>query len=527
MGGQEPSTVPVYEATFKDATKGFVRERLTAQDVREARTQLRGRGVVPLAIQEVSRLSLLVERVKASVAKAGPSEQEKARQVQEKAQRKAEVDALRSQMGKVQYFAYSAINDDNREEVTGLIKAHNPREARQLLRDQGLIPKSLRVDFFGQFKAAQAQAGPKAREVKSYDQTPFERVWERVFPPKVTQKDLTLMAQQLAAITQAGLPIVQALHLLRDTLQNKYLQRIVTEMIEQITQGVSLGEVIKGYKDVFPPLFIELVDMGEATGNLDENMKRLADYMARQLELQQKVKGAMTYPTIVLGILVLIVTGLMIFIVPTFIKLFADFKVELPLLTRMLLGMSHFITHDWYYFFLLPPLAWAWKHASRTALYKYVWDKVEFKLPLVGELFYKVTLTHMLNNMSMSIRSGLTMVRALDSLYENTSNHVLKEKVAEICDNVKVGARLGTVVLAADIFPPLVNRLIAVGDETGAMDDMLQRASSYMDNEVEQSVKTLTSAIEPAMTLLLGGTVMFIVGALYFPLMGIMGGPKH
>ncbi|MEB3328572.1 MAG: type II secretion system F family protein [Candidatus Sericytochromatia bacterium] len=516
--------MPVFEATFKDASNRYVRERVTAESERAARTQLRGRGYMPLEIKPVSRLTLLVERVRTSVAKAGPSQE---RRAQDATQRKAEVDALRATMGQARYYRYEAVNDDTREVVTGLLKAHSPREARQLLRDQRLIPKLIRVDWLGQFKAAQQQAGPQAREAKSFAQTDFERVWERLFPPKVSQKDLTLMAQQLAAITQAGLPIVQALHLLRDTIQNKHLQRIVTEMMEQITQGVSLGEVIKGYRDVFPPLFIELVDMGEVTGNLDENMKRLADYMARQLELQQKVKGAMTYPTIVLGILVLIVTGLMIFIVPTFIKLFADFKVELPLLTRILLGISHFMTHDWPYFFGIPPLLWAWRQASRTALYKYVWDKVEFKLPLVGGLFYKVTLTHMLNNMSMSIRSGLTMVRALDSLHENTANHVLKEKIAEISENVKVGARLGTVVLAADIFPPLVNRLIAVGDETGAMDEMLQRASTYMDNEVEQAVKTLTSAIEPAMTLLLGGTVMFIVGALYFPLMGIMGGPKH
>jgi type IV pilus assembly protein PilC len=519
--------LPVFEATFKDASNRYVRERVTAESERAARTQLRGRGFMPLEIKPVSRLTLFVERMKTSVAKAGPSPEERGRRTQDATQRKAEVEALRATMGHARYYYYEAVNDDTREIVTGLMKAHSPREARQQLRDQRLIPKVVRVDWLGQFKAAQQQAGPKAKEATSFAQTDFERVWERVFPPKVSQKDLTLMAQQLAAITQAGLPIVQALHLLRDTIQNKYLQRIVTEMTEQITQGVSLGEVIKGYRDVFPPLFIELVDMGETTGNLDENMKRLADYMARQLELQQKVKGAMTYPTIVLGILVLIVTGLMIFIVPTFIKLFADFKVELPLLTRILLGISHFMTHDWYYFFGIPPLLWGWRQVSRTALYKYVWDKVEFKLPLVGALFYKVTLTHMLNNMSMSIRSGLTMVRALDSLYENTSNHVLKEKIAEICENVKVGARLGTVVLAADIFPPLVNRLIAVGDETGAMDEMLQRASTYMDNEVEQAVKTLTSAIEPAMTLLLGGTVMFIVGALYFPLMGIMGGPKH
>lgn len=519
--------MPVFEATFKDTSNRYVRERVSADSVRAARNQLRSRGVVPLTIEPVSSVSLFVERLRASIAKAGPSPDDVARRAQAKAQRASEVEAVRAQMGQHRYYAYEAIRDENREEVTGLLRATSPRAARQLLRDQGLIPKSIRHDLFGQFKASTQQEGPKAKAVQRFDQTPFERFYERIFPPKVTQKDLTLMAQQLAAITQAGLPIVQALHLLRDTVSNKYLQRIITEMIEQITQGISMGECIKNYRDVFPPLFIELVDMGEATGNLDENMKRLADYMARQLELQQKVKGAMTYPTIVLGILILIVTGLMIFIVPTFIKLFADFKVELPLLTRILLGMSHFITHDWYYFFVLPPLAWGWKHVSRTALYKYVWDKLEFKLPLVGNLFYKVTLTHMLNNMSMSIRSGLTMVRALDSLYENTSNHVLKEKVAEIAENVKVGARLGTVVLAADIFPPLVNRLIAVGDETGAMDDMLQRASLYMDNEVEQSVKTLTSAIEPAMTLLLGGTVMFIVGALYFPLMGIMGGPKH
>jgi type IV pilus assembly protein PilC len=176
---------------------------------------------------------------------------------------------------------------------------------------------------------------------------------------------------------------------------------------------------------------------------------------------------------------------------------------------------------------VLIPTHFLSKHIRRTALFKFLWDKVEYKIPIFGDLNYKVQLTQMLSNLSMSLRSGLTVIRALDSLHENTRNHLMKEKVEEITENVKMGARLGVVVLAADIFPPLVNRLIAVGDETGGMDDMLSRAAAYMDSEVQEAVKAMTAAIEPMMTLFLGGTVMFIVGALYFPLMGIMGGGHH
>ncbi|MEB3285182.1 MAG: type II secretion system F family protein [Candidatus Sericytochromatia bacterium] len=517
--------MPVFEAVFKDANNRFSKERLTAANVREARTLLRDRGQLPLSLTAVSVSTLWVERLRGAIAKAGPSAEERQRQSALKAKRKAESEAFRAKVGALQYFAYEAINDDTREEVVGLIRAHSVKEARQMLREQRLLPKSIQRDYFGQFKDNK-DGGPQAKKQDDFKTTDFERLVQRVFPPSVSQKDLTLMAQQLAAITQAGLPIVQALHLLRDTVQNKHLQVIITEMTEQISQGVSFGECIKNYRDVFPPLFIELVDMGETTGNLDENMGRLADYMAKQLELQQKVKGAMTYPLIVLGILTLIVVGLMIFIVPTFMKLFKEFKVQLPLATEMLLWMSWFVTHRWYTVFVLPVVWWLGRLVVRTAVFRFVWDKLEFKIPIFGPLNYKVTLTHMLNNMAISLRSGLTVIRALDSLEENVRNHLLKDKVAEITENVKMGARLGTVVLAADIFPPLVNRLIAVGDETGGMDDMLFRASTYMDNEVEQAVKTLTSAIEPMMTLLLGGTVMFIVGALYFPLMGIMGGAK-
>lgn len=517
--------MPTFEAVSKDTNNHYVKERVSAPSVKDARTMLRERGLMPMEITEISRIALMIEGFKAAVAKAGPTEEERARE-QAQAKKKAEVDELKQKMGKTSYYYYEGINDDTREEVTGLLKATSLKNARELLREMRLIPKAIRLDPFGQFKAHKDQ-GPKVKKEKNFDQNEFEKLLEKIFPPKVTQKDLTLMAQQLAAITQAGLPIVQALHLLRDTIQNKFLQKIVTEMIDSISQGVSFGECIKEYRDVFPGLFIELVDMGETTGNLDENMKRLAEYMAKQLELQQKVKGAMTYPLIVLGILVLIVVGLMIFIVPTFMKLFEEFKVDLPLATRMLLFMSWCVTQRWYYAGFIPVFLWIRKLIVRTALFKFLWDKVEYKIPVFGDLNYKVTLTHMLNNLAISMRSGLTVIRALDSLHENTRNHILKEKVAEITENVKMGARLGVVVLAADIFPPLVNRLIAVGDETGAMDDMLFRASSYMDNEVEQAVKALTAAIEPMMTLFLGGTVMFIVGALYFPLMGIMGGPKR
>jgi type IV pilus assembly protein PilC len=525
---EEFSTVsPVFQSTVKDVNNHYLIERITAKNAREARLQLRQQGYTPMEIKEVSSLQIMLEGFKSAVAKAGPTEEEQ-RRAAEKAAKAEEIKALKAATATKKYYAYEAINDDTREEVTGLIKAIDLKDARTQLRDARLIPKSIRLSLMGSFNAQAANDGPKVKKEKTYDQNSFQKLMEKIFPPKVSVKDLTLMAQQLAAITQAGLPIVQALHLLRDTVTNKFLQKIVSEMISDITQGVSFGEAIKQYPDVFPSLFIELVDMGEVTGNLDENMKRLADYMGKSLELQQKVKGAMTYPLIVLGILVLIVTGLMIFIVPTFMKLFEDFKVDLPFATRALLALSWFLTNKAYMIPMIGiPAHFIFKHITRTALFKFIWDKVEYKIPIFGDLNYKVTITQILSNLSLSLKSGLTVTRALDSVRENTRNHLLKEKLDEIAENVKMGARLGVVVLAADIFPPLVNRLIAVGDETGAMDDMLSRAATYMDNEVEEAVKAMTAAIEPMMTLFLGGTVMFIVAALYFPLMGIMSGPKR
>lgn len=516
---------PVFESTVKDINNRFITERVTATNAREARTMLREQGYTPLEIKEVSKVTIMVEGLRAAIAKAGPTEADQARAAEKKA-KEEQVKALRDASKSSRYFKYEAISDDSHDEVTGLIKARDLKEARQLLREQRLIPKAIRPSLLGSFQSDK-DAGPKVKKEENFDQNSFEKLMERIFPPKVTTKDLTLMAQQLAAITQAGLPIVQALHLLRDTVSNKFLQKIIVEMTEKISNGVSFGETIKEYPDVFPSLFIELVDMGEVTGNLDENMKRLAEYMAKQLALQQKVKGAMTYPMIVLGILALIVTGLMIFIVPTFMKLFEEFKVELPITTQILLWMSWFVTQRWWMVPLIFfPTQFVIKHITRTAIFKFLWDKIEYKIPIFGDLNYKVTLTQILSNLSISLRSGLTVMRALDSVYENTRNHLLKEKLLEIGENVKMGARLGVVVLAADIFPPLVNRLIAVGDETGGMDDMLARAAAYMDNEVEEAVKALTAAIEPMMTLFLGGTVMFIVASLYFPLMGIMGGKK-
>ena len=319
--------MPVFDVVSKDTHNHYVKERLSAPTVKDARTMLRERGYMPMEIKEISRMTLMVEAFKAAVAKAGPTDEEKAREA-DKAKKKAEVDELKAKMAGSKFYYYEGINDDTAEECVGIVKAQSFKDARAQLREKRMIPKVIRRDLFGQFKFNKDDS-PKVKKEKNFDQSSFERMVEKIFPPKVTQKDLTLMAQQLAAITQAGLPILAALGLLRDTIANRYLQKIVTEMIEQISQGVSFGETIKEYNDVFPALFIELVEMGETTGNLDENMKRLGDYMAKQLELQQKVKGAMTYPLIVLGILVLIVIGLMIFIVPTFMRLFEEFKVEL------------------------------------------------------------------------------------------------------------------------------------------------------------------------------------------------------
>ena len=197
---------------------------MTAANVREARTLLRDRGQLPLSLTAVSVSTLWVERLRGAIAKAGPSAEERQRQSALKAKRKAESEAFRAKVGALQYFAYEAINDDTREEVVGLIRAHSVKEARQMLREQRLLPKSIQRDYFGQFKDNK-DGGPQAKKQEDFKTTDFERLVQRVFPPSVSQKDLTLMAQQLAAITQAGLPIVQALHLLRDT-NNSFFKNI-------------------------------------------------------------------------------------------------------------------------------------------------------------------------------------------------------------------------------------------------------------------------------------------------------------
>lgn len=490
----------------------YVKDVVEAPDLRTARTMMRDQGLFPITLEEVSELQSLIESTQKGINKA--IEETKAKGAKKKGRKKADEDEPAKKIERPYLFKYKALHQATKEEVEGHIVETDIRKARIALREQNMIPIDVQ----------------RERKVKSENETEdsfFTSFIDRLAPPKVPLKELVLFAQQLAAMIEAGLALTQALEILIQSTNDRILRKNVREILAEIIEGRSFADSLRTRSYIFPKIFAELVSLGEETGNLDQNLKRLADYLTADLELRAKIKSALTYPKVVGFILIMMVTGIMIFIVPTFIALFEDFKIKIPLLTQMLIDLSNLIRYDWLKLILGIVIGMAvYKNVIKTKGFKWLWYRVEYKIKMVGDLLLKIALSKILHNLSIALKAGLTITRAMDNSLEGISNDILREKLKIASLQIQSGARLSTCFEQMEMFPKLVIQLVSAGEATGNIDEMLGRAAGYIDNEINTTVDNLTAFIEPIMTLCLGGAVMFIVGALYYPLIQLMSGPK-
>ncbi len=339
---------------------------------------------------------------------------------------------------------------------------------------------------------------------------------------KVGLKDLAVFARQFATMVDSGLSLLRSLNILTEQTESKELARVLGEVRNDIEAGNSLSSGMAKYPAVFPPLMVNMCKAGEIGGFLDSVMLQIANNYEAEVKLRGKVKSAMTYPVVVLCIAVVAVIGMLLFIVPTFEGLFDTLGGTLPAPTRVLVALSAGLKVG-----ILPFLAlviiglMVWRKIKRNVRVRGVVDPLKLKLPVFGGLFAKIALTRFSRNLGTMMTSGVPILQSLDIVAETTGNIVIERATRAVQESVRTGESLAAPLAQHPVFPPMVVQMMAVGEETGALDTMLAKIAQFYDQEVESTTESLTALIEPLMIAFLGGIVGAMIVALYMPIFKI------
>ena len=341
------------------------------------------------------------------------------------------------------------------------------------------------------------------------------------FKKKVGLKDLSIFSRQFATMINSGLSLIRALNILAQQTDNSELARVLGEVRSAVEQGRSLSVALSEH-EAFPKLYIAMVRAGETAGMLDTVLLRIAETLEKDLELRRRIKSAMTYPVVVL-ILAILLTGVMlVFIVPTFTGMFETLGGELPGPTKILVALSGLLRKFWYVIMFLPVIAWkAFVYARKQENVRFFLDKYKLKAPVFGILFHKIAIARFARNLGTLLHAGVPILTALEITADTVNNGVMSNAINDVKTSVKEGASVAKPLGTHDIFPPMVVQMIAVGEETGAMDTMLTKIADFYDSEVTAMTESLTAMLEPLMIAVLGGIVGGMVIALYMPMFKI------
>jgi type IV pilus assembly protein PilC len=344
-----------------------------------------------------------------------------------------------------------------------------------------------------------------------------------VRPAKVKLKELSVFSRQFATMVNSGLPILRGLAILAEQTDSKELARVLEAVRSDVEQGASLSAAMAKHPKVFNDLYIAMIKSGETGGVLDDVLLRLASLLEREVHLRQKIKSAMTYPIAVVALVILIMSAMLLFVVPQFKNIYSQLGGTLPLPTRVLLMMSEMMKKYWYVFIFLAVAArFFFNRYKRTANGREVVDRLKLKVPVFGSLFHKTALSRFSSTLGMLLRSGVPILQALDIVTDTVNNRVIAKAVADVQNSVREGESIAKPLSKHAIFPPMVVQMLAVGEETGQIDTMLDKVATFYDNEVEASVDALTSLIEPLLIAIIGGAVGAAVIALYMPMFNII-----
>lgn len=341
---------------------------------------------------------------------------------------------------------------------------------------------------------------------------------------RVKLKDLSIFCRQFSTMVDAGVSLVRSLDVLGEQTQSPKLKRIIREIQVEVESGQTLSKSMAKYPKVFSNLFVGLVRAGEVGGVLEEALQRLSHFLEKDMELRRKVKAAMTYPVIVLVVAILIVLGLCTFIVPKFIDLFKELGVkELPWMTQVLVDFSNFLKDKWWIaLIIVVVISMSIKYAGTTKLGRRVIDRLKLKVPVFGPLGHKICLARFSRTLSTLLVSGVPILQAMETVAGTVGNEIIAEAIMNARARIREGERINEPLEKSKMFPPMVVHMISIGEESGALDQMLSKVAEFYEGEVDSTLQSLAAAIEPVMIVLLGFCVGFIVIAMFMPLLSVI-----
>ena len=390
-------------------------------------------------------------------------------------------------------FAYTAINAQGLVSK-GTLHAADQIAAKDQLRQQGLLAQSL-----SEQKSASSGGSRFA---------------------KVKPKSLQIFSRQFATLIQAGVSIVQALLILEEQTDDKKLAVVIAEIREDVESGVVLSRAMSRHPKVFSRLFVAMIEAGEASGTLDIVLDRVAIQIEKETKLKRRVKSAMLYPTVVLTFATLVLIGMLMFLVPIFVKIFQSLNGQLPTITQIVVNMSNVLRDYWFIIFpVVGAIIYALLRYKKTPQGRALWDRLKLRLPMkIGDVVLKVAMARFSRTLATLVSAGVDIVKALEITGSTAGNTVLEEALVNVRQRLNEGARIAQTMTENDVFPPMVSQMVKIGEETGELDKMLSKIADFYEDEVDTAVAALTSIVEPIMMIGVGAMVGVIVISMYMPM---------
>lgn len=394
-------------------------------------------------------------------------------------------------------FSYTTLV--NGKKVTGSISAPFREAAIAALRQQNIKPLSVRE--------GKAKKGLMNMSIGK---------------GKVKKRDLVIFTRELSTMVSAGVPLPRSLGTLADQAENKYFKEVVSGIDHEIEAGAPLADAMAKYPHVFSEVYINMVRAGEAGGILDEILKRMATQVEKDESIRKKIRAAMAYPMVILSITIIAFFGIMIFILPKITKIIKDLagpNAQLPVYTRALMSISTFMQHNFIFIIILfGGGIWGFRHYIHTEKGKYKWHALLLRMPIIGPVVAKIVVARFSRTFASLMGAGVNILEALDVTGKAVGNRVIQKELADIAANVKSGQPLGKQLMEAQFFPPIVGQMMAVGEETGKIDQILVKVADFYEEEVDTVIDSLASIIEPIMIIVMGAIVGVIAASVMGPI---------
>jgi general secretion pathway protein F len=401
----------------------------------------------------------------------------------------------------VPIFEYEALNGAGRP-IRGIIDAESARTARTKLRGQGVYPTEIREESVA-----------TAQSVSSFNLS------FNLFG-RVRAKDLALASRQLATLMEAGIPLDSSLSALIEQLGHPALRKIITQIRERVREGSSLADALSLHPQVFSSLFIGMVRAGEMSGTLALTLGRWADFSEHQVALRQRIRAALTYPIFMFVIGLGVLFFLMTFVVPTVTKIFSDLGQALPLPTLLLISLSNFMSRFWWALVSIIIVLGLWlRRTLRTESGALIWDRLKLKLPLAGNLHRKLAVSRWSRTLGTLLHGGLPLLQAMETSQGVVGNRLLSQALAQARESIREGEEMTQSLRQSALFPSMVLEMVSVGEKSGELAKMLEKAALILENEVETDLRSMMSLLEPVMILIMGVAVGFIALSILLPIL--------